>query len=298
MKYFVSNTLSAIISIVLLYAAVSKLINLDFTSAVTSKEIVSLYNLEMVFTPTIELIISVLILIPKTRRMCFLVTTLMFPTFTLYIIYQKYILYQPICSCGGVISKLTFTQHVLLNISLTIISALGYTETKLNSIRKKANNVILKRFLILPLFSLLTLMGCSTSPENLTPFTIQLTNGIYMKSSDISADGGLAILYFSANCPICKELISQLKKKQNSLSVSRIVLLTSSALNETKQTLKTLEIDTQGKIIAGVDSGSVFLKENSVDNVPKTFLYNNQKKLLSVYYGNFDIEYLNQFKQH
>jgi hypothetical protein len=74
--------------------------------------------------PLIELLASLLLLIPRTRKLGLYSTLGLMLIFTLYVGYM--ILFTPgrPCTCGGVIEKMTWIQHLLFNIAFTLL-ALG-----------------------------------------------------------------------------------------------------------------------------------------------------------------------------
>ena len=75
--------------------------------------------------PLIELNAAALLFFPITRKGGFIVSIFLLVLFTIYISYM--ILFSPElpCSCGGVIKRLTWTQHLWLNIVFTMIAAFG-----------------------------------------------------------------------------------------------------------------------------------------------------------------------------
>jgi hypothetical protein len=75
--------------------------------------------------PSVELITSLLLFVPQTRKWGFFTSTILMSVFTLYIAYM--ILFEPKlpCSCGGVISQLSWKQHLLFNILFTLLAITG-----------------------------------------------------------------------------------------------------------------------------------------------------------------------------
>jgi hypothetical protein len=75
--------------------------------------------------PTLELTIAILILIPKTKLIGFYASIILLATFTIYLILMLLFNYNLPCSCGGVISKMTWKQHVIFNIVFIVINWVG-----------------------------------------------------------------------------------------------------------------------------------------------------------------------------
>jgi putative oxidoreductase len=74
--------------------------------------------------PVSELIIVVLLFFPATRTAGIYCSIFLMTAFTIYLVYM--LVFSPWlpCSCGGVLSKMSWKQHILFNISF-ILLALG-----------------------------------------------------------------------------------------------------------------------------------------------------------------------------
>lgn len=73
--------------------------------------------------PVIEIWVSVLLFVPRFRKAGLLSSFGLMATFTVYIAYMLLASSHLPCSCGGVISKLTWRQHLWLNVFLTLLAA-------------------------------------------------------------------------------------------------------------------------------------------------------------------------------
>jgi len=123
-----------------IYAATGKLIEFEqFT--VQMKQVPVLKPVAGVLTwavPVSEYVLSVLLLIPKTRRLGLLSSAVLMSVFTMYI--AGMILFSPElpCSCGGIINDLTWSQHLLFNLVFTALAIYGsylfYRFTKNNAL--------------------------------------------------------------------------------------------------------------------------------------------------------------------
>jgi putative oxidoreductase len=76
--------------------------------------------------PCVEIAISVSLVIERTRLLGFYASLVVMGLFTIYtgIILAHFFPYIP-CSCGGVIKRLTWTQHLVLNLFFVGLSILG-----------------------------------------------------------------------------------------------------------------------------------------------------------------------------
>jgi small-conductance mechanosensitive channel len=67
--------------------------------------------------PTSEIIVSLMMMIDKTRELALKIATAMMILFTGYIILIELNLFGKIpCACGGAISELSWTQHLFFNL--------------------------------------------------------------------------------------------------------------------------------------------------------------------------------------
>jgi len=86
--------------------------------------------------PLSEIAISTLLFFPKTRKVGMWGSLLLMVLFTGYITYIAYFSDIVPCSCGGIIEKMTWNQHLIFNIVFTLLAAIG-----LWLISKKNRNV-------------------------------------------------------------------------------------------------------------------------------------------------------------
>jgi len=82
-------------------------------------------KLVAVLVPTSEIVVSLLLFIPATRKQGLYASFGLMLVFTLYLAYM--VLFVPTlpCSCGGGISQLNWQQHLAFNIFFTILSVVG-----------------------------------------------------------------------------------------------------------------------------------------------------------------------------
>lgn len=81
--------------------------------------------------PLSELLITILLIIPKTQKIGLITFTLMMLIFTVYISSMLLWAEKLPCSCGGVISNLSWIQHIWFNLSFIALSLAGLRLYKL-----------------------------------------------------------------------------------------------------------------------------------------------------------------------
>jgi hypothetical protein len=110
-----------------LYTALSKSFQIDSTIIVLKKTPeFSNYAQEMAWgIVVVEYIIATLLFLPRTRKLGLYASLILMIGFTGYISYMKLFVPDLPCSCGGVISKLTWNQHLVINIFFTLLALFG-----------------------------------------------------------------------------------------------------------------------------------------------------------------------------
>ena len=121
------EVLAALFILLFTYTAISKIIEHKlFVNALYHSPLLSRFNQPISFAiPGIELITSILLFNPAFRKTGFTVSFILMAIFTCYVAYM--ILFEPNlpCSCGGVIAKLTWMQHLIFNILFSLLALLG-----------------------------------------------------------------------------------------------------------------------------------------------------------------------------
>ncbi|WP_341835540.1 MauE/DoxX family redox-associated membrane protein [Chitinophaga pollutisoli] len=114
------------------YTALSKIFGFEIFEDQLSLSPVfkSTYRIVAVAVPAVELVLLALLIFERTKIAGLLLSALLLLAFTIYLAYIL-LNYQgelP-CTCGGFIAKMTWTQHIIFNITfiLLAISALIVT---------------------------------------------------------------------------------------------------------------------------------------------------------------------------
>lgn len=109
------------------YAAISKWLEPRFIYQLTSSPLVG-YNFGHVLywiLPTGELIIACLLLFNRTKRIGLILSGGLLGIFTTYIIYILAFAPAIPCSCGGIISKFSWTEHLIFNTIYFLLNVAG-----------------------------------------------------------------------------------------------------------------------------------------------------------------------------
>lgn len=138
-KNTIIELLSFLLILLFVYVASSKLINFrHFQSQLVSYPYIKWsYKLISFGVPSIEILVSALLLFPRTRIFGFYSSLILLIGFTIYLIAMIMSGSHLPCSCGGVIEKLTWRQHIYFNLFFIAIALGGimlerkkYTKTE------------------------------------------------------------------------------------------------------------------------------------------------------------------------
>lgn len=120
------------------YAALSKVLDYEtFSLQLAQSPLLSAYaEIIALSVPSLEVIIALLLVIPRFRILG------LYAAFTLMVMFTAYIYiilnfsdFVP-CSCGGVLEKLSWTQHLIFNVALIILAGVAVLVAGLYSSKK------------------------------------------------------------------------------------------------------------------------------------------------------------------
>jgi uncharacterized membrane protein YhaH (DUF805 family) len=109
------------------YTAVGKLIEINKNEAVLSHlPLIGNYAFIIVWLiPVAELLIVALLLFHRTHATGFYLSVCLLSVFTLYLVYMLLTAERLPCTCGGVLEKMTWKQHVLFNLCFITLNLIA-----------------------------------------------------------------------------------------------------------------------------------------------------------------------------
>lgn len=113
--------------ILFMYTATDKLLTIkSFASTLAKSPLIGGYHMIIAWTiPIIEIIISIILIIPSARKAGLQASFLLMTTFTLYLIYIVLSGSKLPCHCGGVISSMTWQLHIWFNLAFVTLAIFG-----------------------------------------------------------------------------------------------------------------------------------------------------------------------------
>lgn len=123
------------------YAAVSKMLDYNtFRVQLSQSPFITSFANDIAWAlPVVELIVAVSFAFSHLRLYAFYVALFLLSLFTAYLVAMLNFSYYIPCSCGGLISSLSWGQHIVFNIFFIILSFTG--------IRLSANEKLQKKYI-------------------------------------------------------------------------------------------------------------------------------------------------------
>lgn len=131
------------------YAAVSKLLDFEtFTLQLAQSPLLSAYAGVIAWlVPGVEILISIFLMIPRYRSVALYASFFLMVMFTTYIIIiLNFSDFIP-CSCGGVLEKLSWGEHLIFNIFFLLLAIFGIILSR--GEKERARNPYKKKALLL-----------------------------------------------------------------------------------------------------------------------------------------------------
>ena len=127
-KQVMLECISALLILLFLYASVSKFLDFKtFFKEMNNQPLPNSWTPFLVwFIPCSEILISLALIFERTRLLGLYGSLVLMGLFTIYaiLILSHVFPYVP-CSCGGVIKRLTWRQHLVLNLFFVTLSIIG-----------------------------------------------------------------------------------------------------------------------------------------------------------------------------
>lgn len=133
------NIISFLFIALFVYAAVSKLLDFEtFSVQLAQSPLLSAYAGVIAWlVPGIEIVIALLLMLSKFRVLALYAAFTLMAMFTIYIyIMLNFSDFIP-CSCGGVLEKLSWTQHLVFNVVFIVLGGVAILLSKNWNVKKK-----------------------------------------------------------------------------------------------------------------------------------------------------------------
>ena len=126
-KNTIIEVISSLLIILFIYTSLSKLSAYDnFTAQLSKSPFITSYANYIAWSiPAVEILISLLLVIKKTRLIGLYASFFLMSMFTAYLIIMLNFSYYIPCSCGGVLQYLSWNEHIVFNAFFIVIAGAG-----------------------------------------------------------------------------------------------------------------------------------------------------------------------------
>lgn len=300
MKKWVLEIICLLYVLLFAYAAVSKLADYNtFTEQLTESPLSRFAKIIAWLTPATELLLALLLVIPKTRKLALYGSFLLMLSFTVYIIYILKFSPDIPCSCGGILENMNWTQHLVFNIAFTLLALAGIILQRYTS--GYAPFIRLRSRLLYGSMGVLVLVviGGAVSvsaigihqPPPIKPgapmpeFPIQLMtdSNAYFNTKDIPEGKPTMLVYFLPNCGHCQDELIQLTLKTDSLAGMQVYFISGAPWKKIHALYKAMDLSRfSQQITLGADTSHYFNKTFNPFGTPYHALYNKNRKLARI----------------
>ncbi len=123
-KSTVIDVIAALFILLFVYTALSKITNITQFESVLNRSPLIENKAPLVAwgLPMIEFFVAGLLFIPSTRKLGLYSSLVLMILFTSYIGYMMVFVPTLPCSCGGVLSMMSWKQHLIFNLAFTILA--------------------------------------------------------------------------------------------------------------------------------------------------------------------------------
>ena len=137
-RKMIVEVISALFILLFLYTAINKSLDIQKTVNVIDKTpLISTFAVTISWLVVIaEYLTSFLLFMPATRKAGLYSSLGLMIAFTGYIGYMKIFITKLPCSCGGVISRLSWTQHLFFNLVFILLATVAIILLKKQSRRE------------------------------------------------------------------------------------------------------------------------------------------------------------------
>ena len=113
--------------VLFVYAATSKLITFDlFKIQIQTAPLLMRFSQIIAYAiPVMEIIISVMLIVPRLTLYGFYASFFLMFLFAAYIVFILTVSPNVPCSCGGVLENLGWTEHLVFNMFFVLLAVLG-----------------------------------------------------------------------------------------------------------------------------------------------------------------------------
>ena len=126
-RTFIVDIICILFMILFLYTSVNKMMEYSvFKEQISESPILAPISMPIAAgLPIIEMLLTIMLLIPRWRLIALYASLVMMTLFTMYVIAILLFDKNLPCSCGGILAALSWPQHLIFNITFIIFAIAG-----------------------------------------------------------------------------------------------------------------------------------------------------------------------------
>ena len=131
----------------------------------------------------------------------------------------------------------------------------------------------------------------NAQPRKIPPFRILLTNNQLYKAENLPQGKPVLVLYFSVDCDHCKQLITEMCHKMESLKKATVVMITFYTVSETTLFSKQFNLSKFPNVIVGTENNESFVRNYyQIVNTPYMALHDKDGNFMASFAKDIDLD--------
>jgi hypothetical protein len=298
---FIYQGIAHVFIVLFLYSGLTKIMDVNaFRDQLASSPLLEgIAGLVTWVLPIVEILMVVILFIPRTRVVGLYASLILMFLFTMYLLVIQHLDDRLSCSCGGIIEALSPTQHMVFNLLCIGLGAIGIYAKGHNtiSIRRRWIATFLSAFLLL-VVSWMVAAAASTAPVARTgkegrmipSFSLLLADSMtHLSTKEIPDGKPFIVVGFSPYCPHCQGEIQDIIHHIGQFKETHFYLVTSFPVSDVKKFYNRFQLDKYPNITVGSDSTNTFLSYFNWHKIPYTAIYDGKKRLAQTIAGRANI---------
>lgn len=252
--------------------------------------------------PIGEILLAIVLLIPKTRLKALYATCALMTIFTIYVLALFFINSYLSCSCGGIIEQLTPKQHIVFNSACVILSTVAIAIMRRQAptqkfvwITRSSTICLLLLVAALVATSFTRPVAVKTGMEGkpVPSFDLVLVDSVTrLNTSQIPEGKPFVIIGFAPFCRHCQDETQDIIAHIQQFKDIDIYYVSAEPLQDMNLFYKHFHLKKYPNVIMGRDTKEVFFTYYKASATPYTAVYDRQKRLKAAFTGQVHAEYL------
>jgi hypothetical protein len=296
-RTLIVNSIAVFFIMLFLYTGSIKLMDMNqFREELTSSPLVgSLAGFIAWALPITEIIIAIVLFIPKWQLKGLYASLILMSLFTGYVITILLIDSHLSCSCGGIIEELSPRQHIFFNSACVVLAAVAIAIARRQNQTPQFRWFTASSALAIFLFLGWTLFTAFTAPaiiktgmegRLLPSFNMLLVDSTTILNSDKIPTGKPLIVFgFDPKCKHCQAETADIVAKMDSLKDTRILYISPFPIDKMRVFYRHFKLQNYPNIIMGQDTTNTYLIEFKATAFPFTTVFDPKKRLKTVFAG-------------